>query len=332
MNRPPDQYLLVAEERHLSFLRECFVRAGLEPDHAGLISRLLANSELRGVRSHGIGWAPGYCRGLKEGRLNPRPQIRVAHQTAAAVVLDGDGTLGYLPMTRATELAIGRAKQTGIGLGLVRHIGHYGAAGHYGRMCLDQGCVGFTVQGFRNDGQARREPKPSIAFTGAPPMCFAVPAGEEPPIVLDMVAHALSGYSGDEYADLPERIPAAFFKSMGLVAVATLLGGGLTGFTLPEADALLARWPGATMGGTVVAIDVASLLPAEAFRAEVDRYVRAIRESYAPLPGFDRSLLPGAVEEEVAALHREQGIRFGESEQQAARQLHEYLGVPLPWD
>jgi LDH2 family malate/lactate/ureidoglycolate dehydrogenase len=331
MNLPPEQYILVPEQRHLDFLRECFLRAGLEPDHAALISRLLANSELRGVRSHGIGWAPGYCRALRESRLNPRPQVRVVHETAAAVVLDGDGTLGYLPMTRTTEMAIDRARQAGIGLGLVRHIGHYGAGGHYGRLCLEHGCIGFTVQGFRNDGQARSDPKPSVAFSGAPPMCFALPSQAEPPLVLDMVAHALSGYRGEGYEDLPGRIPAAFFKSIGLVAVSTLLGGGLTGFTLPETEELLKRWPGASMGGMVVAIHPGALLPAGVFEAEVDRYSRAIRDSYAPMPGYDRALLPGAVEEEIAALHRAQGIRFGESEQQAARQLSDYLGVPLPW-
>jgi LDH2 family malate/lactate/ureidoglycolate dehydrogenase len=332
MNVPPKEYILVSEERELSFLKECFVRSGLEEEHAGLLSRLLTNSELRGVRSHGISWAPGYCRQLKEGKLNPRPRVRVVHQKAGAVVLDGDGTLGYMPMVRATEMAIARAKENGVGLGLVRHIGHYGAAGHYTRLCLEAGCAGFSVQGFRNEGEVRRDPKPPVAFSGAPPMSFSIPAGKEPAVVLDMVAHALSGYSREEYADLPGRVPAAFFKSIGLVATANLLGGALTGFTLPEGEAMEQKWPGARMGGTVLAIHLGSLLPEEVFRAEVDRYARALGENYAPLPGYEKAQLPGAIEEEVTALHREKGIRFGEREQEAAREVSQYLGVPLPWE
>jgi hypothetical protein len=50
------------------------------------------------------------------------------------------------------------------------------------------------------------------------------------------------------------------------------------------------------------------------------------------MPGYDQSLLPGAIEEEVLEFHRRNGIRFGEGEQQAARRMSEYLGVPLPWD
>ncbi|MFH1571169.1 MAG: hypothetical protein ABIL09_24455, partial [Gemmatimonadota bacterium] len=73
-------------------------------------------------------------------------------------------------------------------------------------------------------------------------------------------------------------------------------------------------------------------VPAEAFAAETDRYVRDVGASFAPLPGYDRVLLPGSIEEETLALHRREGIRFGEGEQKAARALHEYTGVPLPWE
>ncbi len=333
MNLPPDEFILVQEERELAFLQACFVYSGTSKEHGAAISRLLVNSELRGVRSHGIGWAPGYCRKLKEGDLNPRPDICVVHETPTSVVIDGDGFLGYVPMLQATEMAIAKGKEVGIGMGMVRHIGHYGAAGHYGRICLEHDCVGFSVQGFRNDGNAgAREERPSVAFTSSPPMCFAIPGDKEPSIVLDMVAHAVSGYHQDSIDDLIERIPATFFKSMGLVAVATLLGGALTGFTLPQADELIQRWPGATMGGTVLAIDVKSVVPPEVFGAEVDRYIRDIRETTAPMPGYDEALLPGAVEERCMELHRREGIRFGDSEQKAARDLHEFTGVPLPWD
>lgn len=333
MNIPPQEYVLVPEERELAFLKECFQRSGMEETNAILMSRLLTNSELRGVRSHGIGWAPGYCQQMKEGRLNPRPAVRVVRENPTTVVLDGDGGLGYIAMIQATEMAIARARQVGVGMGLVRHVGHYGAAGHYTRLCLDAGCIGFSVQGFRHDGNAgAKDPKPSVAFNGAPPMSFSIPAGEEPDVVLDMVAHAISGYRGEGLDDLPARIPGAFFKSIGLVAVSTLIGGALTGFTLPEGDEMEKRWPGARMGGMILAIDLASVVPPEIFKAEVDRYSRAIRETYAPMPGYDRALLPGAIEEEVLELHRRTGIRFGEGEQQAARRMSEYLGVPLPWD
>ena len=332
MNLPPDQYILVEEAAEIAFLKACFEWAGVAEEHAALISRLLTNSELRGVRSHGIGWAPGYVRSLAEGKLNRAPEIRVVHENPTTVVVDGDGFLGYVPTLQATELAIAKAREVGVGMGLVRHIGHYGAAGHYTRRCAEAGCIGYSVQGFRGDGKRDQDPKPSVAFTGAPPMSFAIPGGEQADIVLDMVAHALSGYGGDEYEDLPERIPAAIFKSMGLVATAILMGGGLAGTSLDEAGAILERWPGARAGGMVLAIDVSSAVSLAAFGIEVDRYICDIQSSFSPLPGYDRVLLPGGIEEETLRLHRSEGIRFGDREQEAARALHEYTGVPLPWE
>ena len=71
--------------------------------------------------------------------MNVKPNIRTVKETPTSVVIDGDGTLGYLPMVMATEGAIAKAKQVGIGMGLVRHIGHYGSAGHYARMAWRKG-------------------------------------------------------------------------------------------------------------------------------------------------------------------------------------------------
>lgn len=332
MNQPPQEYILVAEAAEIAFLKACFEWAGIAEVHAARISRLLTNSELRGVRSHGIGWAPGYVRSFAEGKLNCRPDIRVVQENPTTAVVDGDGFLGYVPTVMATELAIAKAKEVGVGMGLVRHIGHYGAAGHYTRMCAEAGCIGYSVQGFRGDGKRDQDPKPSVAFTGAPPMSFALPGGEEYDIVLDMVAHAVSGYRGEGYEDLPERIPAAFFKSLGLVGTAILMGGGLAGTSLPEAGRIQDKWPGARAGGMVLAIDVQTAVGLEAFGAEKDRYIRDIQSSFAPLPGYDKVLLPGGIEAETLKLHRAYGIRFGESEQKAARALHEYTGVPLPWE
>ena len=336
MNRPPESFVLVQEERLLAYATACFEKVGLDHDHAAAISRLLVNSDLRGVRSHGTRAVNHYCQAFEDGQLNAHADIRQVHETPTAVVIDGDGTLGYLPMIRATEAAIAKAKQVGIGMGLVRYIGHYGSAGHYARMCMEQGCIGFSVQGHREQGRWGHDgggPNPGkhLGYFGNPPLCFAVPAGEEPPVVLDAATCILADYQrGPEYEALFSMIPAAFFKSIGYGAVAGLMGGALTGFTL--SDETRDQYPRARQAGMILAIDIGSVVPEDVFRAETDRMARDIRETYTPMPGTDRSLLPGAIEAERFAQHRANGIRYGEREQTAARAASERLGVPLPWD
>jgi LDH2 family malate/lactate/ureidoglycolate dehydrogenase len=333
MNRPPESFVRVSEERLLSFTTACFEQVGLDADHAGLISRLLVNGDLRGVRSHGTRALNGYCKRFEGRELNPRPNVQVLHETPTATVVDGDGSLGYLSMVRATEHAIAKAKEVGMGMGLVRHIGHYGSAGHYARMCADEGCIGFSVQGAQH-GDASKDGRPrQLGYFGNPPICFAIPSGSEPPIVLDAATCILADYQrGPEFDALLEFIPAAFFKSIGYTAVAALIGGGLAGGSLPSALAVKAKWPAARQGGTIIAIHVDSVVPEKVFRAESDRMVKDVRETYEPMPGTGRALLPGAIEVEKMALHRAEGIPYGEMEQETARQVSARLGVALPWD
>ena len=335
MNRPPETFVSVQEDRLLAFSTACFEKAGLSNDHAALISRLLVNSDLRGVRSHGTRTVNGYCSGFENGDMNPQPSIRQIHETPTAVVLDGDGTLGYLPMVRATEGAIAKAKAVGLGMGLVRHIGHYGSAGHYTRICMEAGCIGFSVQGYQNLGNAAgSDPKPQLGYFGNPPICFAIPGGDEPSVVLDAATSIMADYQrGEEYDALLSLIPAAFFKSVGYTAVAGLLGGGLTGYTLPGDEPIKERWPGGgRLGGMVLAIHVDAVVPEAFFYAETDRMVRDVRETFEPMPGYDRALLPGGIEVERFEMHRRDGIRYGEMEQESAREVSERLDVPLPWD
>jgi LDH2 family malate/lactate/ureidoglycolate dehydrogenase len=84
MNRPPETYVQVQEERLLAFAIACFERAGLDNHHASTISRLLVNSDLRGVRSHGTRTVNHYCKALEEGKLNTKPNIRQVHETPSA--------------------------------------------------------------------------------------------------------------------------------------------------------------------------------------------------------------------------------------------------------
>ena len=333
MNKPPEEYILVDEQRELDFLTTCLDKAGASHEQAAFIARMLVNSEVRGVRSHGINWAPGYCQKFHDGQLNPDPDIHVIHETPAVAVLDGDGGLGYMPTMRATEYAIAKAKEIGVGLGLVRYIGHNGAAGNYTRKCTEHGCVGFSVQGHRVDPPVSADGKKrSIAYPSLPPMSFSIPGENEPDVVLDMVAHVLSGLTAEQQERLTAELPGPFFKSIGLVTVAVLLGGSLAGAYCPADEMPNARWPDAGHGALVLAIHVDTVEPEQNFLGAVDRYVQRIRDHHEPLPGFDESLLPGAVEDRVMAMHQAEGIHFGEHEQQAAKQLHEAWDVPLPWD
>lgn len=332
MNEPPASYITLREEELLGFASACLAAAGLPKGHAELVSRLLVESDLRGVRSHGTRQVNRYCQELQQGVLNPDPRVAKLSDHGAVVALDGDGGLGYLPMVRATEVAIERARQFGLGLVTVRNIGHYGAAGNYCRRCMEAGCIGFSVQGVEGLGNAGgREPKPPLAFIGNPPVCFAFPGQDGPGVVFDAATRILGDDQlGPEFEALVPQIPGAFLRSVGLTAVAELLGAGLAGAMLRSA-ATRQRWPAAVWGGMVMAIQVSAAVDEAAFRAEVDRLGRDVGATFQPFPGHDRALLPGALEAERLARYRRDGVPYGPGEQEDARQVGARMGVPVPW-
>ena len=109
---------------------------------------------------------------------------------------------------------------------------------HYARMCNEAGCIGFSVQGAPEPRQTleTKTLNPRLVIMVIRLSVFAIPSGEEPPVVLDAatcIMARLPARGVPEFDALLSTIPAAFFKSIGYTAVAHLLGGGLTGFTEP---------------------------------------------------------------------------------------------------
>ena len=77
----------------------------------------MAEADLQGSDGHGVTRLPQYARRIKAGGFNVRPNIRVVHEHTSTAVLNGDNGMGHLVMKRAAEMAIEKARTTGIALG-----------------------------------------------------------------------------------------------------------------------------------------------------------------------------------------------------------------------
>lgn len=323
MNQPPKEFIRISADSLQSFIETCLKKAGLDAEHAELTAKLLTECDLRGIHSHGASRMSMYCTDLKEGKSNPSPRIRVVKDEPTFVIIDGDGGIGYLPTVQGTRMAIEKAKKHGMGAAAVKHIGHYGASGIYTRMCIDEDCIGFSVQG---SAQLIFPPRP-VTMLGSPPMSFAFPGKEEPPIVLDFNTH----FFNEGELDLFDRIPAVFYKSLGLTLSAKMLAGVLVGQMLKEGRDIVERYPSHAGGGFVLAIDISQFVPVEAFKEEVDRFHRDIREQMKPMPGYDRTILPGTLEAELEKTYRTEGIPLSKDIIERLESAAGDLGVPYPW-
>ena len=158
-------------------------------------------------------------------------------------------------------------------------------------------------------------------------MSFAFPSGSEAPLNLDM---GTSIFEPEHFPPLYEQAPAAFYKSIGLVAVANWLGGVMAGMMLPEYSQQK-RWEAAWYGAFVFVVDIERFVPLEAFEAEADRSMREIH-ALPPLPGTERYDLPGGLEWDRERTWAEEGIPLSLTHQQELEEVADELGVPVPWE
>jgi len=331
VNTPPEEFVRVPSQALRSFGFACLEAAGLNPEHAEQLARLLVDSDLRGVRSHGTRALRGYTKVVQQRQVNPHPQITILAETDTSVHIDGDGSLGYAPTMMATELCIEKAKARGTAVGAIQGIGHYGSAGHYVRCAMAEGLIGFSVQSASPQYYASNEGNRAANY-GNPPLCFGLPSEDEPPVVLDVATCILADYQrGEEFEALEEKIPAAFFKSMGYTAVGTALGGAFVGQATERAREIGQTYPSARFGGMIWLLDASLFVPGEMFRGAVDDMVRLAREQLIPLRGYDEATLPGTVEHRLEKEYRAEGIKMGQLELDRLAETGAELGISIPW-
>ncbi|MBI3911947.1 MAG: Ldh family oxidoreductase [Armatimonadetes bacterium] len=326
MNIPPSEFIRVPPEKLRAFVADAFRRVDVSEEDAGVLADLLVCNDLRGVFSHGSRLVAYYTEALRKDLLNPRPKPQVVGDGPATLTVDGDGGLGYFPALIAARAISRKAQDIGVAAAVTRSHGHIGAAGIYTRIPLAEGLFAYCTSGhqlsLRPDGGI-------LAAAGASPMSFAVPAGEEPPLVLDFMPR-LDYHPNSPNVDLAAHMSSsAPFRALGLGAVCQTLGGLLTG--IPARRERAQRlWEGATQGAFLIAVDLNRFIPLDEFRREMDDYVRQVHQM-RPLPGYDRALLPGHLEWEREREWAVVGVPVGKEHQEILQKVARELGVEKPW-
>ena len=309
-----------------TFVASAANAVGLPSAQAERLAQLLTDNDLRGVFSHGTRQIATYARLMRDGVLNAAPKPFTVQETPASLLLDGDGGLGYFPAYEGTLKLIEKVKQNTIGVLLTRNHGHFGAAGLYSRLTLEHDMLAFVTSGV----QLNLTPgDPLYHAAGGSPMSFSAPTLEEDPLVLDFgTMHDL--YDNSPYRDeIAQKAPGLVLRAIGMGEVCQAWGGLLAGVPIDEAHNPK-TFKGANQGSMVIAFKIALFAEPEAFKREMDTYVRTVR-GLTPLPGFDETYLPGGVEAARERRYREEGIPVGAEHRETLTILATELGIDVPW-
>lgn len=187
------------------FMRDVLAAAGVPPAQAAIVAEVLIESDRRGIDSHGIGrLRPIYIDRLREGIMNPVTEIEVVRERKTTAVLDGHNGLGHVVGQKAMEMTVDKAREHGLGMTVVRNSTHYGIAGYYASMAVEEGMIGITGTNAR----------PSIAPTfgvenmlGTNPITFGIPSDEEFPFILDCATSVTQRGKIEVYARAGKELP-----------------------------------------------------------------------------------------------------------------------------
>src|SRR6202051_3439511 len=307
----------IAADQLAAFITRALVAAGLPAQDAETVAGLMVEADLRGSDTHGVIRLPLYVRRIRSGGVNAKPDIRVISDRPSAALIDGDNATGHLVMRRAAHLAIEKAKATGIGWVGARMSNHAGPAALYVTLPLHHDMIGlyFAV------GSNNHLPPwgGSESLLGTNPMAVAVPAQNEPAIVLDMAPTVaaygkvrLKAQRGEQMpvgwmidkegkpltdpkrADEGHLLPIGDYKGYGLSLIIGILAGALNRAALGRdvVDFVKEAGKPTNTGQAIAAISIDAFMPAAEFKRSVDQVIRDIRNS-PKLPGFGRIWLPG---------------------------------------
>jgi LDH2 family malate/lactate/ureidoglycolate dehydrogenase len=322
----------VTFDRLQAYIAMALAKAGMPEADAHQVAALMASADLQGSDGHGVLRLPQYVKRIRAGGINLRPNIRVVHERPGSAVIDGDNGMGHLVASRAVQVAIDKARHTGVAWAGARHSNHAGPASLYARMPIEHDMIGlyFAV------GNANHLPPWGGAemLLSTNPIAAGIPAGTEPPVVLDM-ATTVAAYGkvkakikagemmpegwmidrkGQPLLD-PKRadegflLPIGGHKGYGLALVVGLLAGTLQGAAMGR-DVIDFNKDSASptnTGQAILVIDLRAFGDPAQFKARVDTLVRDLRGSER-LEGVERIWLPGEQSHLRRERYRVEGI------------------------
>jgi LDH2 family malate/lactate/ureidoglycolate dehydrogenase len=315
------------------FVREAFLRVGLPGDDAEIVAALMTRADLTGADAHGIFRLPQYIARIEEGGVARKPEITVERTAPATALVDGGNGMGHLVISRAVDTAIEIAAESGVAWVGARRSNHAGPAALYVEKPVARGMIAiYSVVASANHMPIWGG---SEALLGTNPIAFGVPAGEEPPIVLDIATsvtsygtvknHVLNNEALEEGwmvnretglpitdpADVPKGVllPIGGYKGSGICLLMGLLGGPLNraAFGRDVVDFNADANSETNTGHFLIVLDVSRFLPLAEFKADIDRHIRDLRGSRL-MPGHDRIRIPGEGRVERIAERSRDGV------------------------
>ena len=344
------KYLSIADAEN--FISSALQAEKVPAGDADIIANLMVKSDLAGADGHGIFRLPAYLKRIRAGGVNLNPNIHIEREQGATALINGDNALGHLVMNKAVDLAIKKVKQHSV-CWVGSHFGnHSGAASVYVRKLAEHGYIGIYMAVGNANHMAPWGGIDLLLSTN--PIAIAVPAGDEPIVLLD-IATTVAAYGkvkvdaqkGESIPDDwmidrqgkpitdPKRssegslLPIGGYKGYGLAVMIGLLAGALNNAAVGKGTVDFNAHHDliTNTGQTIIAVDPSAFGDKEAFVQRVIDLVSDLKNS-STLPGVKEIRVPGEGAAKTMAERTRVGIPLSPELIEALNTCAQECGIP----
>ena len=200
-----EKELRFKKEDLMTFVINYMSKLGVSENDAKVVGEVLISADLRGVESHGLSRLGSYYGSrISKNFIDPTTPFKIISETGTTALIDGGNGCGQVVSRKAMQMAIEKAKRSGIGAVTVNNSNHFGIAGYYSMMALEHGMIGICM----TNSQPLVVPTYGrTAVMGTNPISVAAPSNKEYPFVLDMATSAVAYGKIQIYEKKNEKIP-----------------------------------------------------------------------------------------------------------------------------
>jgi L-2-hydroxycarboxylate dehydrogenase (NAD+) len=358
------EFVLVPADKLRDFAAKTLMAAGVPEDLACDAADVLVWANLRGVDTHGIrNLKLIYTRQIREGRINPTARCTIEYETPVTARVNANSGLGLSSAVWGMRLAMEKARQSGVGLVTMHNSWHFGAAGYYPWMALQQDMIGIALTGSFWGKGSEIGVMPTFSTAGmfsTNPISVSFPAGNEVPFLLDMATSIYPYNRVAMFRELGRTLPEGIgvdangqpttdpttlkrlyplggmretggHKGYGLAMMVEVLCAVLSGGWGPDTDNDPRAFDGYAQKNDshfFAAIRVDAFRPLEDFKAGMDAMIRSLHA--APTEeGRERVYIAGEPELETLKKRSVEGIPLPPAVVTYLQEVSQQYNVPL---
>ncbi|TFF98002.1 MAG: Ldh family oxidoreductase [Promethearchaeota archaeon] len=363
MAKQEKNVVLMDAKKLEGFMRDVFIGLNVPKEDAEIIAEVLITSDLRGIDTHGIQRCKMYYDRIKEGIYEPKTRIEVINEGPTTALWDGNCGMGHVIAYKAMKKAIEKAKEYGLGAVAVRNSTHFGIAGYYSLMAIEEGMIGLTTTNARPSIPPTFGVEPML---GTNPLTFGAPTNEKFPFCLDCATSIIQRGKVELYNRLDKPLPEGLvidekgknmtdpseildkmlerkaallplggageetsgYKGYGYATICELLSAALTGGiylrdTLGIKENDQKRLK---VGHFFLAINIENFLPIDSFKKTAGNIMRTLRSARMD-PKAEKIYTAGEKEYEAELERKEKGIPLNESIQNDIKMMNDELNL-----